>query len=111
LDIQDAQKKAEETGADGVMLGRAIFGNPFLFAPQKGDVGFKMYDVRKKLQVMLEHTKLFDKLLGGVKNFAIMRKHYKAYVQGFGGSKELRMKLMETKAVEEVEKIVQEALL
>jgi tRNA-dihydrouridine synthase len=29
--LDDAYRKAEETGADGVMLGRAIFGNPWLF--------------------------------------------------------------------------------
>ena len=34
-DIDDARRKCEETGADGVMLGRAIFGNPFLFSKQK----------------------------------------------------------------------------
>lgn len=31
-DIQDAYTKARETGCDGVMIGRAIFGNPFLFS-------------------------------------------------------------------------------
>ena len=37
-----------------------------------------------------------------------MKKHYKAYVHGWDGSKELRLKLMETNSAEEVEKIVQE---
>lgn len=35
VSLDDAYKKAEETGADGVMLGRAIFGNPWLFNPAK----------------------------------------------------------------------------
>jgi tRNA-dihydrouridine synthase len=34
LSIADAIQKAEMSGADGVMLGRAIFGNPWLFAPE-----------------------------------------------------------------------------
>jgi tRNA-dihydrouridine synthase len=59
---------------------------------------------------MVEHTKLFQKLLGDIKNFAIMKKHYKAYVNDFDGAKELRIKLMETENAEQVETIVQDFL-
>ncbi len=107
LDIFDAKQKAKETGADGVMLGRAIFGNPWLFDENKREVS-----IEEKLRVMVEHTKLFEELLmdpsAGGKNFAIMKKHYKAYVNGWDGAKELRMKLMETENAEQVEKIVKQ---
>jgi tRNA-dihydrouridine synthase len=58
---------------------------------------------------MVEHTKLFEKLLSH-KSFAIMKKHYKAYVTGFDGAKELRMKLMEAKDANEVGEITEEYL-
>lgn len=128
-DIEDAKKKCEETCADGAMLGRAIFGNPWLFSnlacevhncqianPQKllfefeVSVGCRCLTINKKLGVMVEHTKLFEKLLGDKKNFAIMKKHYKAYSNGFDGAKELRMKLMEAENAEEVEELVKEFL-
>ena len=64
-----------------------------------------MYHVRERLEVMVEHTKLFEELLPH-KNFAIMKKHYKAYANGFPGAKELRMILMETKNAQEVERLV-----
>ena len=48
--------------------------------------------------------------LGGFKNFAIMKKHFKAYVNGWDGAKELRMKLMDTKNASEVESIVNDYL-
>lgn len=104
-DLKDAQMKVEETGVDGVMLGRAVFGNPWLFN----------YDgieptIEEKLQVMLEHTKLFEETWGRTKNFDIMKKHYKAYVSGWNGAKELRVKLMESKTAEEVERKIQEFL-
>ncbi len=102
-DLADAHAKAKETGADGVMLGRAIFGNPWLFDSEKGAVSPK-----EKLEVMVEHSKLFQTLLGDVKNFAIMKKHYKAYVNGWDGAKEFRMKLMETQNAGEVEALVGE---
>lgn len=103
LDLADAQKKAADTGCDGVMLGRAIFGNPWLFSG-------KVPDLKEKLTVMIEHTKLFEEMLGEHKNFAIMKKHYKAYVNGFDGAKELRMKLMDAKDAAEIEMITNDFL-
>jgi len=102
-DIADGIQKAEESGADGVMLGRAIFGNPWLFDRTRD---IDSISLEEKLQVMVEHTKLFETLLGQYKNFSIMKKHYKAYVQGFEGARELRMKLMQSNSTQEVEEIV-----
>lgn len=99
LNLEDARKKVEETGADGVMLGRAIFGNPWLFVE-------KIPALDEKLRVMVEHTKLFEELLGETKSFNIMKKHYKAYVNGFEKAGELRSKLMEAKDARGVEQIV-----
>ena len=59
---------------------------------------------------MIEHTRLFEQLLGQVKNFAVMKKHYKAYATGFPGAKELRIKLMESQSGDEVQQIVDEFL-
>ncbi len=100
-DLADARAKVAETGADGVMLGRAIFGNPFLFCDPPRQVS-----ARQRLEVMVEHAKLFEKLLGPHKNFAVMKKHFKAYVNGLDGAKELRVKLMEVGSAEEAERIV-----
>ncbi len=118
VDTDDARRKCEETGCDGVMLGRAIFGNPFLFAnlshlkngrqiehPEELQATKDMISIPERLRVMLEHTKLFEELLSH-KSFAIMKKHYKAYVNGWDGAKELRVKLMEAKDAGEVEDIV-----
>jgi len=99
VDVTDARNKVKETGCDGVMLGRAIFGNPWLFSE-------KIPSIKEKLEVMLEHTYLFEELLGEHKSFHIMRKHYKAYANGFDGAKELRIQLMQTENVADVEKIV-----
>lgn len=106
LDIEDAERKVKETGCDGVMLGRAIFGNPWCFSRtvKREDVS-----IPDRLRVMVEHTKLFEDFLPH-KSFAIMKKHYKAYVNGWDGAKELRLKLMETKTAGEVEEIVEEYL-
>lgn len=102
MSLSEAKEKCEQTGCDGVMLGRAIFGNPWLFSG-------KIPSVSEKLKVMIEHTKLFEQKFTGIKDFQIMKKHYKAYVNGFDGAKELRNKLMEqAKATSDVERIVEE---
>ena len=67
---------------------------------------------------MVEHTKLFEKILMyppkadrlGIKNFAIMKKHFKAYVNGFNGAKELRMKLMDAENATQVKTITNDFL-
>ena len=100
--LADAKMKVRENGCDGAMIGRGIFGNPWFF---KGKIPTDLKPV-ERLKVMVEHAKAFEEHLGGVKNFANMKKHFKAYVSGWDGAKELRVRLMESDGLEEVEKIV-----
>jgi nifR3 family TIM-barrel protein len=99
--LTDAQTKIDATGADGVMFGRAIFGNPWLFHPEKDILNI---GIEERLLVMLEHTKLFEELLP-FKNFSIMKKHYKAYVNSFSGAAELRAELMKKNSAFEIEQV------
>ena len=135
-DMTDAREKSRSSDADGVMIGRAIFGNPWLFADEDKtqktkslqsvvkNILFRFGLIKKnkywldvkptrplaeKLHVMVEHAHLFEELLPR-KNFSIMKKHFKAYVHGFDRAKELRLKLMETSTAREVETIVDEFL-
>jgi len=116
--LADARQKAEETGADGIMLGRAIFGNPWLFnETHRQRVSHSELDpllfsrvVAERLGVLVEHTNLFEELLGEHKNFAIMKKHFKAYVEGFDGAKELRIKLMEARDARDVSQTISDFL-
>jgi nifR3 family TIM-barrel protein len=103
INLADAREKANDTGVDGVMLGRAIFGNPWLFHPERDS---STVSIEERLRVMVEHTKLFEELLPH-KNLAIMKKHYKAYMQGFEGASALRSRLMETTTASEIESIVE----
>lgn len=106
--LKDGEEKIKATGADGVMIGRGIFGNPWLFNPK---ISVENIPIQEKLKVMIEHTYLFEEILVEHKNFDIMKKHYKAYVNGFDGAKELRIKLMEgAKTAADVERITLEFL-
>lgn len=100
--VEDGIKKAKENGFDGVMIGRGIFGKPWFWS------GKKIPDIKTKLDILLEHTKLFNKLLGRRKNFSVMKKHFKAYINGWNGAKELRARLMQTNTVKEVSQIIKD---
>lgn len=91
VNIDEAKKISEETGCDGVMIGRGMFGNPWLF---NKDISINEISIPDRLRTMVEHTKLFEEYLPN-KSFNIMKKHYKAYVNNFNGAKELRVELME----------------
>lgn len=111
VSLEEGEAKVAETGADGVMFGRAIFGNPWLFHPGKvlypriASSEIEVVSLEERFRVMLEHTKLFEELLP-FKNFALMKKHYKAYVHGFDGAKELRAELMERETSADIEEVV-----
>jgi len=113
--MNEAKRRTQETRCDGVMIGRGIFGAPWFFEnARKGGVGADLNPNSRtpdeRLKVMLEHAKLFERAYKGIKNFATMKKHFKAYVSGWDGAKELRMKLMEAESYKEVEKVVKEYL-
>jgi nifR3 family TIM-barrel protein len=97
-DIADARAKVAAAGCDGAMLGRAIFGNPWLFAqannPEQSR-GAHIPTPEERIAALIEHIKLFDELLGGVVSFATMKKHFKSYISGWDGAKELRTRLMD----------------
>lgn len=98
--VADAREKAAASGVDGVMLGRAIFGNPWLFS----DTGRpKLPEI---LRVLVEHTALYEQVWGETKPFDLMKKHFKAYVTGFPGAHELRLELMASKNADQVASVV-----
>lgn len=99
LTPEGGRARAKETGCDGIMIGRGAFGAPWLFS------GKEPATLAERFRIMLEHTRMFEELLGGIKSFAIMKKHYKAYIHGWEGAKELRMELMGAENPDEVERI------
>lgn len=102
-DLEDAREKARLSGADGVMLGRAIFGNPWAFDPAKAG---KIPTVEEKLAALIEHARLYGEIWGATKPFDLLKKHVKAYVNGFHGASDLRAQLMECETAESMEKVV-----
>lgn len=100
-DLDDAKQKIDATGCDGVMIGRGMFGNPWVFAGRKSEDT----PLEEKLAALAELTCAFEALKPH-KHFAILKKHIKAFVTGFDGAAELRHKLMETDSASELNQVI-----
>ena len=106
--VADAEEKTRISGVDGVMIGRAVFGNPWLFAENRPcQEPAKPVTMSGRLSILLEHANLFEKINKG-KKFDVMKKHFKSYISGFPGAKELRIKLMACQNAKETEKILKD---
>lgn len=95
-DAIDALEKHKEYGVDGVMIGRGIFQNPWAF-DRNGHVG----TTSELLDIMERHIKLFTTTWGEKKHYAILKKFYKIYVNGFHGATDWRERFMATNSAEE----------
>jgi tRNA-dihydrouridine synthase len=90
-------KKITETGVDGVMIGRGVFQNPWFFDPEKTEI-----TKEERILKLVEHTRLFEQTWAGKKNFNILKRFYKIYLNSFDGAAKMRADLMEVKNYDEV---------
>lgn len=90
-------KKIQETGVEGVMIGRGIFQNPWFFNPGKTEIS-----KAERIEKLIQHTRLFEQTWGNRKNFNILKRFYKIYLNSFDGAAKMRADIMETKSFAEV---------
>lgn len=101
---EDVDEKVKKYGVDGVLIGRAAMGNPFVFKE-----GSEKLEYKKRLKIAIEHARVYEEIFG--KDwFLPMRKHLAWYAKGFEGVGELRSKLVRTESADEVEKLIKEYL-
>lgn len=99
---QDALKMFEYAGVDGIMIGRAAIGNPWIFMQiQEYLKNGKMIEIsnEKRLKIILEHINLQVEELGENTGIKEMRKHMTYYIKGLKDSSAIRQKMntIETK--------------
>lgn len=106
---EDGLRKSAETGCDGIMIGRGIFKNIWIFN-KSSDISHQSSDFQERIKILLRHLELHEKEWGdnskGVKKFDILKKFFKIYISDFEGAGELRAKLMTAKTLDEVRLII-----
>lgn len=103
LTYKEALTMHKEYGVDGIMIGRGIFQNPWVFEKKQKP---KVRTKEEYIKILQNHLSLFDKTYGKEKHFDIMKKFFKMYIKDFAGANQLRQRLMDTTNSEEAEKII-----
>lgn len=122
---QDIQKCLEITGADGVMIGRAALGNPWIFSsfppPTRGRLGgglaigetppspspYRGGEIEELKHVVLRHAQLHLARYGEG-SMTTFRKHLLCYFKGVSGAKGLKQELVKVSTLEELKKILKD---
>jgi tRNA-dihydrouridine synthase len=91
---------AQKYHLDGIMIGRGVFQDPFVFSEQSP---WPAYTKDQKIALFERHVQLFaNTWLHDERPSALLNKFCKIYIQGFDGAKELREELMEARSTSEL---------
>lgn len=121
--LQQAAQRIATTGVHGVLIGRASFGNPWLFqrkdelkrwlnagiVPTLDDLPDVVPTREERLLMALEHARVHARLKGE-DHFIELRKHMGWYLGHFPGAKRVRNELVRINSLADVERIILAAL-
>ena len=111
---QKAEALVRETGCDGIMIGRAVQGNPWLFSrilhyQETGEL-LPPPSMEEVKDMMLRHAKMQLEYKGEYQGIREMRKHVAWYTTGFPNSARLRNEINHAECHEELETLLNERL-
>jgi len=107
---EKAKEAFDKYGVDGIMIGRASFGHPWIFQEIRhylstGELPPPM-SVQDRVALAKKHLALSLKLKGPVRGVLEMRRHLSCYFKGLPDFKETRVRLVTTMDTEELEKLL-----
>lgn len=110
VDADSAAKLAAATGCDGIMIGRAVRGNPWLFKQiqdklEKGIEPIKP-SIKEVKSMLLRHAALQREYKGEYTGIREMRKHVAWYTSGYPHSAKMRQMVNEIESFEGLEEMI-----
>ena len=95
---EKAKEYKEKYGVDGIMIGRAAIGNPWIFNQIKHFLKEGKFlnkpDIKERINVVKKHLEFSIKWKGEKLGLIEMRRHYTNYFRAIENFKEYRMKLI-----------------
>lgn len=89
----------EQYKLDGIMIGRGIFHDPFVFA---ADSPWESFTKEQRVALYTKHVRLFAETWHGERKIPPLNKFCKVYINNFDGAKELREQLMNAASTDEL---------
>ncbi|MEI3391638.1 MAG: tRNA dihydrouridine synthase DusB [Clostridia bacterium] len=112
VDEESAKEMFEKTGVDGIMIGRASMGNPWIFKKIKYylETGEKLPEITsdEKLKIIKEHLNLLVKEKGEDVAIKEFRKHLAAYSKNLPNSSNFRVRVNAIDNKKELENSIDE---
>lgn len=106
---EDGLRMLQQTGCDGIMVGRGCYGNPWLIenilCQQNGEDPCGI-SAQQRLQTILRHLKLYQHSFGDRRAAAEMRKHLCWYSRGLTGAGEFRFMVNKIDQIDELEQAI-----
>lgn len=91
---RQAEHLAEKHKIDGVMIGRGVFADPYVFSEESPWAGMRP---KEKIELYRKHVELFAKTWQkGEYPIVALNKFCKVYINGFEGAREIRAELMQS---------------
>ena len=103
--VSDADKMMEETGADGVMIARGAFDNPFLICEL-----LKVQPNYTLREFVIKHLLGLKDNYGEIRASKEFRKFAVCYLKGIKNVKEKKLKLLSSESIEEIITILEQTL-
>ncbi len=110
---QSAVKMLDQTGCDGIAIGRGAIGKPFLFGQIKSFIDNGTYSetpLENIISTMISHYKMEIDLRGEHRALLVMRKNFTYYLKGLRGIKEAGRIINQTEDMDQVEQVLRNLL-
>jgi tRNA-dihydrouridine synthase len=92
----EALERIQQFDVDGVMVGTGVFKNPWMFNKYPVEI-----DIAQRISLMRKHITLYRNTWGNGKDYNVLKRFFKIYLNGFNGAAHWRDRFMRANGFDE----------